>query len=145
MMDRSRGAEPVHLRTRDLVAERGSPRPAQASAFGLAQYPRNDLAVGYEVDASWPSRPLRYPRGEVSGFAVDGRGRIWSINRGDVPLQVFDREGRLLQAWGQGRFQRPHQIELDRWGNVSVVDAGAHVVSKFTAGVPERGCPQYAN
>src|SRR4051794_13923709 len=60
-----------------------------ATAFGLARYPRNDTAVGYEVDASWPCRPLRHPWGEVSGVAVDGRGRIWSLNRGDVPVQVF--------------------------------------------------------
>ena len=116
-----------------LGAAPASGQTETATAFGLAQYPRNDLAVGYEVDALWPRRPLRHPWGEVSGVAVDRRGRIWSLDRGDVPVQVFDREGQLLQAWGQGRFRRPHQIELDRQGNVWVVDAGAHVVSKFTA------------
>jgi DNA-binding beta-propeller fold protein YncE len=116
-----------------LGAAPASGQTETATAFGLAQYPRNDLAVGYEVDALWPRRPLRHPWGEVSGVAVDRWGRIWSLDRGDVPVQVFDREGQLLQAWGQGRFRRPHQIELDRQGNVWVVDAGAHVVSKFTA------------
>lgn len=115
-----------------MAAEPARAQTKTATTLGLAQYPRNDLAVGYEVDASWPERPLRHPWEEVSGVTLDRQGRVWCLDRGKVPVQVFDAEGRLVQAWGHDRFRRPHQIELDRAGNVWVVDAGDHVVTKFT-------------
>jgi hypothetical protein len=49
-----------------------------------------------------------------------------------VPVQVFSPEGKLIRAWGKGQFREPHQVRIDRKGNVWLVDSGLHVVKKYT-------------
>ncbi len=58
---------------------------------------------------------------------------MWTFNRGDVPVQVYSPDGKLIRAWGKGQFREPHQVRIDRKGNVWLVDSGLHVVRKYTA------------
>ncbi len=104
-----------------------------AERFGAGfAYPRISLASGYEVDASWPRERPQAGWGEVSGIAVDQNNHVWVFHRGKDPVQEFSPDGRLLRAWGEGQFQKPHQIRLDRQGNLWLVDTGLHVVRKCT-------------
>ena len=38
----------------------------------------------------------------------------------------------LVRTWGQGQFREPHQVRIDRKGDVWLVDSGLHVVRKYT-------------
>lgn len=85
-----------------------------------------------ELDASWPKSPNDSRAwGEMSGLCLDHEGHIWAFHRGDVPVEIYDKSGERLKAWGEGQFGRPHQVRVDNQGNVWLVDAGLHVVRKY--------------
>lgn len=102
------------------------------SARAGSRYPKVDLAVGYRVDPSWPAKPLPYVWGAMPGVAVDAQDRVWTFNRGKMPVQAFSPDGKLVEAWGEGLFKTPHGIRIGRDGNVWVTDVGLHVVQEFT-------------
>ncbi len=108
-----------------------SAKPVVAQNSGPV-YPKVNMAFGYRVDPDWPARPLPAKWGGVSGVAVDARDQVWILNRGKMPVQAFSREGRLVEAWGEGLFEGPHGLGLDRQGNPWITDADLHVVQKFT-------------
>jgi hypothetical protein len=68
----------------------------------------------------------------MSAISVDPNGRVWTLNRGDTPVQVFDQAGNHLASWGEGEFQKPHGLGLDPDGNVWITDIGLHVVRKYS-------------
>lgn len=85
-----------------------------------------------ELDPSWPkSSDGGQGWGEMSGLCLDHDGHIWAFHRGKVPVEIYDKSGERLKAWGEGQFGRPHQVRVDHQGNVWLVDAGLHVVRKF--------------
>ena len=53
--------------------------------------------------------------------------------RAEAPILKFDPEGRLLASFGAGLFLFPHNLTIDRDGNVWTTDEGNHAVRKFTA------------
>ena len=53
--------------------------------------------------------------------------------RKEAPIMKFDPEGRLLASFGAGLFVFPHNLTIDRDGNVWTTDEGNHAVRKFTA------------
>ena len=53
--------------------------------------------------------------------------------RKEAPILKFDPEGRLLASFGAGLFVFPHNLTIDRDGNVWTTDEGNHAVRKFTA------------
>ncbi|HTI49799.1 MAG TPA: peptidyl-alpha-hydroxyglycine alpha-amidating lyase family protein [Planctomycetaceae bacterium] len=97
-----------------------------------AQYPKINLAVGYEVDAAWPKKPENIKWRYMTGVAVDKQDRIWTINAVDPPVQVYDRDGKLLDSWGTGQFTLPHYLRIDGEGNVWAADFRQHTIRKFT-------------
>jgi sugar lactone lactonase YvrE len=107
-------------------------------------YPHADLVPGYVVDPVWPAGRLKEPWGPVAGITIDGNGNVWTLNRGNMPVQVFTPEGRIMQAWPATNITSGHQIRIDREGNIWIADYRAHAVRKFdrsgnpllTIGVP---------
>jgi len=96
-------------------------------------YPPQPTVIEYSVDPAWPKRPAEFgPRAAVPGIAVDREDRIWCLERGRVPVQVYTTEGELVKSWGQGQFKGPHSLRFDAQGNVWITDFVAHVVQKFT-------------
>jgi sugar lactone lactonase YvrE len=79
------------------------------------------------LKAGWES-------GAVSGVAVDSKGSIYEIQRGEKadPIVVLDRNGTILRSWGKGDFKIPHSIRIDPAGNVWAVDAAASTVIKYS-------------
>jgi len=119
-------------------------------------------AARYAVDPAWPKPlPNQWILGQVSGIAVDGKGRIWVIHRPGTlvddekgaaanpprakccvpapPVLVFDAEGNVLRAWGgpgpgYDWPQNEHGIYVDVAGDVWIGANGMkdqHVL-KFT-------------
>jgi streptogramin lyase len=109
-------------------------RAQQPARLRLPNYPHQNVAAGYEVVPNWPARPPDHDHAwhEVSGVAIDEQGLVWIAQRGIVPIQVFSQDGKLVQSWGKGEYEKPHQIRFDPEGSVWVVDAGLHVVDQRT-------------
>ncbi len=96
--------------------------------------PVPQMVVGYRVDADWPAvRDATLDEGAVSASAVDGQGQVWVLRRGAVPVQVYDREGKLVRSWGEGQFRKPHGLAIGpEDGTIWITDAGLHTVTQFT-------------
>ena len=59
---------------------------------------------------------------------------MWVLSPGsNPPVRVYKPNGRFTRAWGTGLLDTPHQIKLDRQGNVWLADSGKHVVLRCTA------------
>ena len=56
----------------------------------------------YEVREGWEQMPEGWSFTEVVGVGVDSSDRVYVFCRGDHPLIVFDKEGKFLNAWGEG-------------------------------------------
>lgn len=101
----------------------------------------------YEVKLDWAKLPKGWSFLEVVDVAVDHEDRVYVFNRGKHPLMIFDRDGNLLNTWGEGLFQRPHGLTIGPENTLYLVDDGAHVVYQFTQegkllmtlGTPGRG------
>ncbi len=87
----------------------------------------------YEVVEDWGALPEGWEFTQVPGVAVDSRDRVYVFCRGEHPVIVFDRDGRLLNSWGEGFFRTPHGIYIDGEDYVWCVDSEDHTVRKFTA------------
>jgi peptidylamidoglycolate lyase len=102
--------------------------------------------VAHEIDRSWPAG--RIVQAQVSGVAVDPRGRVLVLNRGEnhwMPQGAFKRQkttqpavlvvdpesGKVEVTWGASTFIMPHQIVVGPEGNVWVVDVGLHQAIEF--------------
>lgn len=86
----------------------------------------------YELADGWAKLPEGESFVDVSGMAIDSEDRVYVFNRGAHPVMVFDREGNLLSAWGNGLFDRPHGIFVGPDGSVYCTDDGNHTVTKYT-------------
>jgi hypothetical protein len=86
----------------------------------------------YEVIEGWEQMPEGWSFIEVAGVACDSQDRVYVFNRGAHPMIVFDKDGKFLNAWGEGMFVGPHGIFIDRHDNLWLADDKDHTVHKFT-------------
>ena len=86
----------------------------------------------HKLVPDWPKLPKGWNFQECAGIAVDKDDSVWVFHRGQRPVMQFDRQGNLLQSWGDGMFKSPHGITIDNEGNVWLVDVMGHVVIKTT-------------
>ena len=70
--------------------------------------------------------------GDTISVAADGQGSILALRRADPPVLVFDRNGELLDSWGDGLFPNNHSIDVDHEGTVWITDRTNNMVHKFT-------------
>src|SRR5216684_4371211 len=85
----------------------------------------------HKVVKNWAQLPKGWNFGESSGVAVDRHDNVWVFNRGPHPVIQFDKNGRMLQSWGENTFISSHGIRVDADGNVWAIDVKGHVVMKF--------------
>lgn len=88
----------------------------------------------YEVDKEWGRREGGVPRFGVSqGVSGDSQDRIYVFQRSPVAhMMVFDRHGKLLSTWGEGKFLHPHGVWVSPSDELYLTDRDAHTVSKWT-------------
>jgi DNA-binding beta-propeller fold protein YncE len=108
------------------------PRPPEPPKPPQIKYPHVNTAVGYRVDPTWPKEPSKYLWEAMAATAVDRDGLVWTLNRGEMPIQVYDSDGKLVREWGKGKFVSGHQLRFGPQGHVWVADSHAHAVYKFT-------------
>jgi DNA-binding beta-propeller fold protein YncE len=89
----------------------------------------------YDVDKEWGRRSGSVQTlGLVSGVACDSADRVYLFIRLPVSkVMVFERDGRLLSQWGEGRFAESHGIWISPRDEVYLTDSGSHLVTKWTA------------
>lgn len=91
---------------------------------------RNKLE--YEVVEGWEQLPEGWSFVEVAGVATDSKDRVYAFNRGAHPIIVFDRDGKFLNAWGEGVFTNAHGIYIGPNDLVYCADNFDHTVRIFT-------------
>jgi sugar lactone lactonase YvrE len=121
-----------------LVAQQAPAQPPRGSS-GPPEHakvtPINGLPNPYETVRSFGTLPDGRKWGSVSAVAVDVDGRhIWAGDRcgtnscagSDVnPIVKLDPTGKVVAQFGAGQILWPHGIDVDKQGNVWVVDARA--------------------
>lgn len=87
---------------------------------------------GYRVVPDFPQLTAGPVLGAVSAVATDARGHILAFHRGEHPILILDRQGKLLRSFGDGMFTSAHGLRIDAEGNIWVTDNGNHTVIKFS-------------
>ncbi len=86
----------------------------------------------YEVVADWAKLPAGWRLDDVAAVAVDRADRVHVFNRGERPMLTFDRDGNLLNAWGERLFKRAHGLHIGPDDALYCTDDGDHTVRKCT-------------
>lgn len=111
----------------------GPPRGASGPPEHAKVTPVNNLPNPYETVRNWGTLPDGRTWGSVSAINVDGDGRhIWAGDRCGTnscagskvdPIVKLDPSGKVVKSFGAGQILWPHGMDVDRQGNVWVVDA----------------------
>lgn len=103
----------------------------------------------YRVERPWGVLPVGMQLRSVSQLAVDSRGRVYVLQRGNPPIFVFEPSGSLHATWGSDQIVDGHGIFISADDRVFVVDRDAHQVLIFdtegtlTGTLGERHSPRF--
>ncbi len=86
----------------------------------------------YELVNNWAKLPAGESFVDVGGVCTDAKGRVFILSRAAYPISVFDREGKMLNRWGQGQFARAHGSCIAPDGSIWCTDDRHHTVFQFT-------------
>ena len=87
----------------------------------------------YRLDDTWAKIPDGpYWTHDVASISIDAKDNVYAFVRGPHPVMVFDREGNLLNTWGEGLFTNPHGSHIAADGHIYLTDNGDHTVRKCT-------------
>ena len=102
--------------------------------FYVADGYKNGRVVKFSADGAYLSEfgtrgrePGQFT--QVHGIAVDSEGRIYTADRGNSRVQVFDSDGMLLDIWPNIPF--PMDLAVTNDGHVWVADGMANKFLKF--------------
>ncbi len=86
----------------------------------------------YELVEGWGEIPEGWEWGLCAGVACDSDDNVHVFTRTDHPYMVFDKNGKLLDSWGNQIFGSPHGICITPENNdVYLVDTVTHLVTKW--------------
>src|SRR5260370_15351516 len=81
--------------------------------------------VTYEPVPHWGALPQGVSfGGYATSVAVDSEDNVYVFNRVSVPVVVLDRDGAVVDSWGEGEFDQPHGICIDGADHLYMVDPG---------------------
>lgn len=98
----------------------------------MGPLPHAGDAPAFAPCEGWGVLPEGWKLVEVAGVATDSRDRVFVFNRGEHPVVIFDRDGRFVGSWGEGRFARPHGITIGPDDAVYCTDDLDHTIKKFS-------------
>jgi len=127
--------------------------PADAEREGLMAVGPATSETVYEPVPFWAKIPHGFWFKEATSVAVDADDRVYVFNRGNMPVMIFDRDGNLVDYWGNEtpligtelfedpygnmmprwkgcRFIRPHAIIVDHEENLWLVDDVGNKITK---------------
>jgi DNA-binding beta-propeller fold protein YncE len=102
-----------------------------AASSGSAELKSGPL-LPQKLVKNWAKLPPGWNFGECAGVSVDKDDNVWVYNRGKHPVIEFDKDGNVMQSWGEDIMTSPHGIKVDGEGNVWTVDRMGEVVFKLT-------------
>src|SRR5215212_6481133 len=89
-------------------------------------------AYTYDVLEDWAQVPAGWDL-PAAAVTVDSQDRVYCFNRSkERPVVVFDRDGNVLDTWGEGVFLFPHAIRADADDNLWTVDRELGQMLLFT-------------
>ena len=59
----------------------------------------------YELIEGWVKLPKGWTFLDIGGIAIGKDDRVYVLNRSEHPMIVFDRDGNLIDSWGEGFFK----------------------------------------
>jgi hypothetical protein len=87
----------------------------------------------YELIEDWEQLPEGISHPDVASVCTDSGGRVYLFCRGEHPVLVYERDGRFVTSWGEGRFTlRAHGMFMTDTDELYLVDDGAHHVGQYT-------------
>src|ERR1700724_1048371 len=88
-----------------------------ATSIGAQDMPKSQEAskppaLTFHVVQDFLKIPKDMIMAEAVGVAINSKGHIFILNRGNHPLLEFDSEGAFISSFGEGSpvFRRPHSI-----------------------------------
>lgn len=69
---------------------------------------------------------------QIAGVSVDSEDHIYVLTRTEIPVYMMNKNGDILDTFGQGIFGRAHGIFRMPDGSIFGVDDGDHAVYKFS-------------
>ena len=89
--------------------------------------------IPYHVVENFLKFPDNLYMAEAVGIALNSKGNIFVVNRGNHPLLEFAPNGAFIRSIADGHpmFIGPHTVRIDPQDNLWYVDAGSNVVLKF--------------
>src|SRR5260370_30135338 len=85
----------------------------------------------YELVQGWGQLPQGWEWGQVGAVAVDAHDNVHVFTRSEHPYMVFDRSGKLIDAWGDGIFEDAHGLCITPDDTLYFVDRQPQIVLKF--------------
>lgn len=87
----------------------------------------------YERDVQWGRRDGGVPQfGVAQGVYGDSKDRVYVFVRSPAAeMLVFDRNGKLRDSWGFGRFKHPHGVWFNDRDELYLTDRDTHLVTKW--------------
>ena len=82
----------------------------------------------YELVPDWPTIPPGISTGWIGGVVTDSQGRVYCFGRGTHPMLVFDREGVLVDHWGDSFVSHAHGAFIDGDEQLWLTDRFAQVI-----------------
>jgi sugar lactone lactonase YvrE len=90
-------------------------------------------SLQYELVEGWEQLPAGYSHADVAGVCTDSSGNVYLFCRGDHPVMIYDREGKFLDSWGEGKFSyRTHGMHMADGDQLFLVDDSNHKVGKYS-------------
>jgi len=107
----------------------------RAGAGGRAQSAAPAPQLRFHLDEEFFKLPDNIWPSEAVGVALNSKGHIFLLNRGNHPLLEFNPDGSFVRSIGDGStiFHAAHSVRFDAEDNMWLVDAGNNVVVKFNA------------
>jgi DNA-binding beta-propeller fold protein YncE len=111
----------------------GSPFTAGPAAAQRPSIPPQAIAgPALPVDAVAQDEAIELPEGfelgQVASVALDARGHLFVLNRGEQALLEFDDGGRFVRAFAAGLFERAHSLTIDPAGHFWITDVSGETV-----------------
>src|SRR5579862_8964080 len=104
-----------------------------AAAGVSAQEASKAPEIPFHVVEDYLQIPTNMIMAEAVGVAINSKGHIFILNRGNHPLLEFTNEGDFIGSFGEDSpvFRRPHSIRFDAQDDLWYVGAGDNLVVKF--------------